>query len=232
MTSANGNNGDVRLSGISVVIVANSNNPTILNQDFLYHNGIVPKDWTLEKNMPPVMTPAVSQITFENGFKVMAELNRILFEQFTVPLKEEDIVCADIAKRYLRTVPHVPYTAVGINLHGYRIYQKQASETVSDLLIKKGGWMNFREATPSFQVKAVYGYEDKTMTLDIAENFIKEKDATEVPAVVFNANIHRDISDETNQPMRVSKLVSILDSCNKDISDFCLLTKEFESRVS
>ena len=232
MTSANGNNGDVRLSGISVVIVANSNNPTILNQDFLYHNGIVPKDWTLEKNMPPVMTPAVSQITFENGFKVIAELNRILFEQFTVPLKEEDIVCADIAKRYLRTVPHVPYTAVGINLHGYRTYQKQASETVSDLLIKKGGWMNFREAAPSFQVKAVYGYEDKTITLDIAENFIKEKDAKEVPAVVFNANIHRDISDETNQQMRVSKLVSILDSCNKDISDFCLLTKEFESRVS
>ena len=232
MTSANGNNGDVRLSGISVVLVANSNNPTILNQDFLYHNGIVPKDWTLEKNMPPVMTPAVSQITFENGFKVIAELNRILFEQFTVPLKEEDIVCADIAKRYLRTVPHVPYTAVGINLHGYRTYQKQASETVSDLLIKKGGWMNFREAAPSFQVKAVYGYEDKTITLDIAENFIKEKDAKEVPAVVFNANIHRDISDETNQQMRVSKLVSILDSCNKDISDFCLLTKEFESRVS
>ncbi|MCY3826844.1 MAG: hypothetical protein OXG10_05635 [Candidatus Dadabacteria bacterium] len=220
------------MSGISVVIVANSNNPTILNQDFLYHNGIVPKDWTLEKNMPPVMTPAVSQITFENGFKVIAELNRILFEQFTVPLKEEDIVCADIAKRYLRTVPHVPYTAVGINLHGYRTYQKQASETVSDLLIKKGGWMNFREAAPSFQVKAVYGYEDKTITLDIAENFIKEKDAKEVPAVVFNANIHRDISDETNQQMRVSKLVSILDSCNKDISDFCLLTKEFESRVS
>ena len=232
MTSANGNNGDVRLSGISVVLVANSNNPTILNQDFLYHNGLVPKDWTLEKNMPPVMTPAVSQITFENGFKVIAELNRILFEQFTVPLKEEDIVCADIAKRYLRTVPHVPYTAVGINLHGYRTYQKQASETVSDLLIKKGGWMNFREAAPSFQVKAVYGYEDKTITLDIAENFIKEKDAKEVPAVVFNANIHRDISDETNQQMRVSKLVSILDSCNKDISDFCLLTKEFESRVS
>lgn len=230
--STNGNSWDVKLSGISVVIVANSNNPTILNQDFLYYNGIVPKDWTLEENMPPVITPAVSQITFKNGFKVMAELNRILFEQFTIPLKEEDIICADIAKRYLRTVPHVPYTAIGINLHGYRIHQKQVSETVSGLLIKKGGWMNFEETSPSFQVKAVYRCDDKTITLDIAENLIKEKDAAEVPAMVFNANIHRDISDETNQQMRVSKLLSILDSYNKDVADFCLLTKEFRPRAS
>ena len=232
MTSTNGNNWDVKLSGISVVIVANSNNPTILNQDFLYNNGIVPKAWTLEKNIPPVITPAVSQITFKNGFKVIAELNRILFEQFTIPLKEEDIICADIAKRYLRTIPHVPYTAIGINLHGYRIHQERVSETVSGLLIKKGGWMNFGEATPSFQVKAVYQYDDKTIILDIAENLIKEKDATEVSAMVFNANIHRDISDETNQQMRVSKLLSILDSYDKDISDFCLLTKEFKSGAS
>ena len=43
--------------------------------------------------------------------------------------------------------------------------------------------------------------------------------------MVFNANIHRDISDETNQQMRVSKLLSILDSYNKDISDFVYLLK-------
>lgn len=230
--STNENSWDVKLSGISVVIVANSNNPTILNQDFLYHNGIVPKDWALAQNIPPVITPAVSQITFENGFKVMAELNRILFDQFTIPLKEEDIVCADIAKHYLRTIPHVPYTAIGINLHGYRIHQEQVSETVSGLLIKKGGWMNFEEATPSFQVKAVYRYDDKTITVDITENLIKEKNTAEVPAMVFNANIHRDISDETNQQMRVSRLLSILDSYGKDISDFCLLTRKFKSGAS
>ena len=135
----------------------------------------MPKDWTLENNIPPVITPAVSQITFKNGFKVMAELNRILFEQLTIPLKEEDIICAEIAKRYLRTIPHVPYTAIGINLHGYRIHQEQVPETVSGLLIKKGGWMNFGETTPSFQVKAVYRYDDKTITLDIAENLIKRE---------------------------------------------------------
>ncbi len=229
MMSADGNSQDLKLSGFSVVIVANSNNPTVLNQDFLYHNGIVPGDWTLHENLPPVITPAVSQVTFKNGFKVMAELNRILFEQFAAPLKEEDVICADIAKRYLRTIPHVPYTAIGINLHGYRIHQNQESGTIPDLLIKEGGWMSFRNAAPSFQVKAAYRYDDKTVTLDIAEDLVKEEEVSEVPAMVFNANIHRDISDETNQQMRVSKLLSILDSCNKDISDFYSLAKEFKS---
>lgn len=227
--SADGNSRDVKLSGFSVVIAANSNNPTVLNQDFLSHNGIVPKDWVLHEDMLPVITPAVSLIAFKNGFKVMAELNRILFEQLTAPLKEEDIVCADIAKRYIRTIPHVPYTAIGINLHGYRIRRNQGSETVSDLLIKKGGWVNFKEIAPSFQVKAVYQYDDKTVTLDIAEDFVREREAAELPAMVFNANIHRDISDETNQQMRVSKLLSVLDSCNKDISDFYSLAEEFKS---
>lgn len=230
--SADGNNRDLVLSGFSVVILANSNNPTVLNQDFLYNNGIVPKDWILEDSMSPVITPAVSQIVFKNNFKIVAELNRILFEQSATPLKEEGIVCADVARRYLMTIPHVPYTAVGINLHGYRIHREQASETISDLLINDGGWKNFKEATPGFQVKAVYQYGGKTVTLDIADDLVGEKESAAVPAMVFNANIHRDISDETNQQMKVSKLLSVLDSCNQDISDFHLLTEKFRSNGS
>ena len=226
------NNRNVRLSTFSVVIVANSNNPTILNQDFLYHNGIVPKDWTLEEKFPPIVTPAVSQITFNNGFKVMAEPNRLLFEQFTNQIKKADITCADIAKRYLLTVPHVSYTAIGINPKGFRILENRPSETISDLLIKKGEWMNFKDVSPSFQLKAVYQYNDKTVTLDIVENFIEEENSVKVPTMEFYANIHRDISDETNQQMRINRLTSILDSYNQDISDFYLLAERFKSKRS
>jgi len=225
--SADGSSRGLVLSGFSVVIVANSNNPTLLNQDFLYYNGIVPNDWPLDEDIRPVITPAVSKIVFRNGFRVTAELNRILFEQLADSLKQEDIVCADVAKRYLRTIPHVPYTSIGINLHGYRI--EQASETVSDLLIKNGGWMNFKEATPVFQVKSLYQYDGKTVTLDIAEDFVTETGTAKTRPIVFNANIHRDISDETNQQMKISRLLSVLDSCNEDISDFYLLTEKFKS---
>lgn len=225
--SENINSHDIKLSSSSVVVVAGSNNPTILNPDFLYHNGIVPKDISLEENIQPITTPAVSQITFRGGFKIMVEINRVLFEQTTDPLEERDIICADTAKRYLKTVPHVPYAAIGINFQGYRVSQNQVSNTVSDALINKGGWMKFGGAKPDFQLKAVYKYDDKTITLDIAEKLI-EKEGVNLPAMAFYANIHRDISSEKNQQMRINDLLSILNSYNKDLSDFYLLVGRFK----
>lgn len=222
----------VRLSGFSVVVAANSNNPTILNQDFLYHNGIVPKDWPLSINSPPIITPAFSQIIFDNGFKIMAEPNRVLFEQSGGQIQELDIICVDIAKRYLLTIPHVPYTAIGINPKGYRMLQNQTSDTISGLLIKKGKWMNFNDVNPSFQLKAVYPYNDKILTVDIGENFVKSESNINIPTMEFNANIHRDLSGETNQQMRINKLLSILDSCHQDISDFYLLAEQFKPMSS
>ena len=226
------NNRDVSLTGLTVVIVANSNNPTILNQDFLYHNGIVPKNWTLSANSPPIITPAFSQITFNNGFKMLAEPNRVIFEQLGSQIQERDIICADIAKRYLLTIPHVPYASIGINPQGYRILQNQTTDTISGLLIKKGDWMNFKDVSPNFQLKAVYQYNDKTVTIDIIESIIKGENDINIPTMVFNANIHRDISGETNQQMRINKLLSILDSYSQDISEFCLLTEKFKAKSS
>ena len=49
----------------------------------------------------------------------------------------------------------------------------------------------------------------KLVTVDIHENFV-EGDIN-IPTMDFNANIHRDISDETNQQMRINKLLAILD---------------------
>ena len=230
--SENRNNSDVKLTGLTIIIVANSNNPTILNQDFLYHNGIISKKWALSTNSPPIITPAFSQIIFNNGFKILAEPNRVLFEQLGNEIQEHDFFCADIARRYLLTIPHVPYNAIGINPQGYRVLQNQTSDRISGLLIKKGVWMNFKDVTPNFQVKAVYRYDDKTVAIDIAESFINGENDINIPTMTFNANIHRDISGETNQQMRINKLLSILDSSSQDISEFCLLAERFKAKNS
>ena len=226
------NNLKVRLSGLSVVIAATSNNPTVLNQDFLYHNGIVPKDWALSANSPPIVTPAFSQIKFKNEFKIIAEPNKVIFEQEGNPIKEHEIVCVDIAKRYLLTIPHVPYTAIGINPKGFRILQNQTSDKISGLLIKNGKWMNFKGAIPNFQLKAEYKYEDKLVNFEISENFIQEENDNKIPTMAFKANIHRDISGEENQQIRINTLMSILNSCDQDISDYFLLADQFKSMSS
>lgn len=227
MSGTGANSLHVELSGFSVVIAATSNNPTILNPDFLRHNGIVSKNLKTSEDPPPISTPAFSQIAFEDGFRLRADSARILFEQFASSLTEENIICADIAKNYIKTVPHVPYNAIGINLDGHRVLQER--EAVSNALIDKGTWMKFKTVAPDFQLKAVYELDDKAVTLHIKEDFIQKENGPEIPAIMFKANIHRDIT-ETNQQMRINSLLSILDSWNGDLSDFFSLVQNFNSK--
>ena len=108
----------VDLVEFSVVLVANSNNPTIINPDFLLHNEIVNADLSLQGD--PITTPLFSQVVFEGGIAVVATPDRVIFQQTGDPLALKDILCPKIAERYLKKVPHVPYSAVGINPKGYR----------------------------------------------------------------------------------------------------------------
>ena len=132
-----------------------------------------------------------------------------------------DIVCVDAARAYIKTVPYVPYRAVGLNPKAYVVRGNSMRGGVSEGLISKGAWMTFKATTPKFAMKATYELHDKRMTLDISEGRVTEA-GSETSAMVYQSNIHRDIA-ETNQQMRISSLLSILDSWKNDLSDFCEL---------
>ena len=216
---------DINLIEFSVVFVAMSNNPSILNPDFLYHNGIVDASWEVQD--PRISTPAYSQVTFDGGLTVKAVPDRIIFEQIEKgKLPVEDIVCPKIAKIYLNKVPHVPYRAVGINLKGFRTLQNKTDEKVADALIEKGEWMSFKDTIPDIQIKAIYSYEKRKISFDINQINKQEKDEKQIPGILFQANIHRDIH-ETNPIRRVETISSILSSWQDDVSDFNALVAKF-----
>jgi hypothetical protein len=56
---------------------------SILNPDFLKYNQIVPMEWNL--GMPPISTPSLSQVVFNNGFNIIAQGDRITFLQSFEP---------------------------------------------------------------------------------------------------------------------------------------------------
>ena len=56
-------------SELTIVIVAENHNPTILNPDFLKFNDIVPKEWDM--GQPPLCTPPISQVEYKNGIKII-----------------------------------------------------------------------------------------------------------------------------------------------------------------
>ena len=207
----------------SIVIVAQSNNPTILNPDFLHQNGIVGSNWRVDEAVPPLTTPVMSQIAFKGGLLVRADPANVSFaisgpEETTTAL--DVTVCVDAAKGYLKTVPHVPYTALGLNPKA--IDRNPPSSRVSNALRSEGTWMSFQSIRPRLELKATYEYSDRKTTLEVVE---------EQRRTVYRANIHRDVA-EPNQQMRVSSMLATLNAWQTDLADFRALVENSIPRSS
>lgn len=204
----------IGLVGFSVVVVAQSNNPTILNADFLQYNGIVGSSRALHGD--PVTTPVFSQVSFDEDLVVQAFPERIVFTQAASGMAPEDIDCPAIAKGYLKTVPHVPYTALGLNPRA--VILNPPFSRLSKVLHAEGNWMAFGGVGPRFELKAAYQMTDRRLTLTLQE---AEDDNT----LVCEANIHRDVA-EANQQMRVNAILSMLDCWKDDLDQFYAIVNQ------
>lgn len=227
IVSDNSTEMDVVLTAMSVVLVADSNNPTIINPDFLASNGILVEDLQLRE--PPITTPVFSQVIYQGGISIKAEPNRVIFEQVATgnALETGDIVSPQMAERYLEKVPHVPYSAIGINPKGIRYMADGKKEKLSLGLVNGGDWTSFRDLMPEIQLKAIYQYEKRQINLDIAEAKRQDTHNTEVFGLAFLANIHREI-EQTPQKQRISELKSIIDSWEDDLADFFAIIQKFD----
>ena len=201
----------------SMVIVAQSHNPSILNTDFLLHNGIVGEHWQPREDC--LTSPMLSRVAFNGGLAVHADPIRVVFEQSGDALAADALVCASAAKGYLKTVPHVHYIAIGMN--SKCVLRNLPLHRVSDVLRSSGSWTTFKSVAPSFELKAIYEMGDKRVTLDIEERSHESE-----PITTFRANIHRDI-DEPNQQMRLNSMLSALDSWKEDLADFRALVQQY-----
>lgn len=203
---------EIDLIGFSVVVVAQSNNPTILNPDFLRHNGIVSSQRPLLDDRPPFTTPLVSEVAFEDGLVVKADPTRVTFEQTASPLAPDDVECSAIAKGYLKTIPHVPYTALGFNPKA--VVRNPPFTDLSKMMQAGGDRMTFDSISPRLELKAAYKLADSLLSLTLHE-LPAGQDAT----LICEANIHRDV-EATNQQMRVNSILSILEHWHDDLDRF------------
>lgn len=222
--AATGAEAGVMLIELSVVLVTNQNDPSVINPDFLRHSGIV--DPAMQAKQPVISTPVFSQVVFEGGLSVTAEPNRFIFTHQAQPLSEDDCKSPVFAQRLLNVFPHIEFSALGINPKGLRPFSDESSSIVSDALAGEGKWMSFNDVLPDIHLKAIYDYESRKIILDIGGVNIKGNDGSELPGLLFQANIHRDIA-ETIQEQRIRRISSILSAWKDDISDFTQLVTKF-----
>lgn len=118
------------LNSVSVVILAQTHNPSIINADFLRNNGIIKEDWEINHQLPILTSQGLALVSFKNGVQWQIDPNNLtILEGIRDGFFKETYSAYDCAKEYVHVLKHIPYKAFGMN------WQLISEEKDSD-------WMN------------------------------------------------------------------------------------------
>ena len=213
---------------LGVVIVGSSHNPSILNPDFLRHNNIVPEEWKTVAG-ETFSSPMASQVSYRKGEKallVSSDISRLAFLEKGA--EKSDFVCPDMARRYLKTVPHVRYTAVGINP---ALRASVADGIGKDILTKSllcsGPWGDYEGVSPVLEASFAYDLGGKKISLSVGLDSTGQVDEKK-GGVIFRGNIHRDIRSEKDS---ASIAMEIVAKWRDDLGAFCKMASSFWEKM-
>ena len=222
--AAAGGPAHAELVELSVVLVATSNNPSIINPDFLSHNGIIDGDRRLQE--APVATPVFAQVVYEGGLTVRADPERVMFVQSASEARLTSVACPTMAEGYVRAVPHVPYRAVGVNPKLHVGLDEASRARVVNALDGRGSWLSFKDSEPEVQLKAIYRFSARQITMDVLGATRRRPSGGESRGLLFQGNVHREFK-QTSSQTRVETLVSIISGWEADVRDCRALADKF-----
>ena len=126
------------LAEYSIVILANHHNPTILNPDFLLRTGIVNENFGWQLMAMPITTPAISTVQYDSNVAFTLEPVKLQISDTSGnPIQNSKI--AEIASNYVKSLPHVEYTVLGINFTMTSTV-KHVSKFLIERFLKEGEW--------------------------------------------------------------------------------------------
>lgn len=99
----------------SIVIIANQHNPTILHDSLLRSYEIIPGTFQVVQNQQ-VCTPAFSSVKYTNGIEFLVDNIRLQIKNTKPSPSKTDLSVDTLASAYLKRVPLVAYTHIGLNI--------------------------------------------------------------------------------------------------------------------
>jgi hypothetical protein len=202
---------NVQVANTSVVIIAEAHNPTILHPSFLRAEGIVPTDWQLAAE-PPISTPAISVIRFANQISFVVDPNKF---QVIETNSADGSLIADLANRYVKKLPHVHYSAVGININAYAECPNP-EDWMLKRFIKESAWTNAKLGLKTAAVRLTYQAPNAQLNLNVDVGTTQSTETAEHPCIVVNANYHTPIEGQESD----EKTVQAVSLYNERITHF------------
>lgn len=188
---------DFNKTQFSIVVLAKDHNPTILNPDFLTHREVVPEDWSLAS--PPITTPPFSSVRYGNGITITVETNKLqVTEEDSANPARSDI--SGVIERYIQTLPHVHYSAVGLNFR-VMISIDDVNNFVKDRYLKQGPWDSSQNPLESVGFKFAYSLNpgQLVVSIDVGQvNLVAQENEPmneSKEMLLLGANFHRECAE-------------------------------------
>jgi hypothetical protein len=147
---------------LASVVALGSQNPQILNEDFLKNNKIIPVGQTIfDKVTNFISTPPFATIAF-GSVEIVVEEQRFQIREVGLSDWEESCIF-DIAKEYYKVLVYTPITTVGINLNAQISFENsEEASSFQKLLMPETGSINEIIAKKNADVSTIirYPYSD------------------------------------------------------------------------
>lgn len=174
---------DVWLHSASVVILAESHNPSIINRDFLVKHKIVPKEWGVTET---TVTPLLAAVQYDNGIMLQEDERRLqIVEKCDLSLqKYTSSRLRSIVSAYVKILQHVPYRGLGFN-YTVSVIRQDPSGWINEWFLKFDPWDKEFHMMPRFSVNM----GEATLSLSVYGQKTSCKGSSQ-DSVVVDCNLH------------------------------------------
>lgn len=204
---------EIKFEQFSLVIVANDHNPTILNPDFLERNQIIKDEFGWQVIGQSITTPAFSTIKYNSNVVISIEPMKLHISDTSGSDLSKSRIC-EIISNYVDILPHVKYSALGVNFTMITMVDNITDYLISRFL-KDGAWNQDANQMKNVGFKFSYELEGGSLVFSI-DKAIKREDKN--PFLVTRGNFHRDL--DTNKMPTSEQIKIVLDNILNDWEKF------------
>jgi hypothetical protein len=176
------------LHWVNVVILAKSHNPSILNPDFLRINDIVPFDWEAKEVLT---TPAFATVRYPGNVAFLLDQERLEVRKECDTSFQDNYDIHNFAARYVKLLPHVSYTSVGLNWQ-ISMEMDEPGKFITERFVRPEAWKVSGAELMQSSVKLSFQIENAVCNVNFSSGKAKMPGREYYPAVIINVNFHYD----------------------------------------
>lgn len=201
---------------LTISLLIQNFNPTLLSYEFLTMSGIVPKTWELARQ--PVMNNRASQISFKNGVNIVAQPNTISFIEGVTNKQTTQLEFAKTAQLYLEKMPYAEYQGLSISpkiIIPFGEAEDAGKDFINHTFFNTGSWRNFGNTTPQASLNLFYQLENCSLTVNINPARLQQPNNVAISAVLFAGSFNYTLGENPT-----SMIKSLINNWEKDLTTF------------